>query len=69
MGSGWRRAVVLLSSIIGFAQERKKATRSLAALKPMLVAVVRRDGRPETIAAVQLVPREPRLRLTSRSTV
>ncbi len=50
-------AVVLLNAIIGFAQERK-ATRSLAALQQMLVpvAVVRRDGRLETIAADQLVP-------------
>jgi P-type Ca2+ transporter type 2C len=49
--------VVLLNAMIGFAQERK-ATRSLAALKQMLVAVgvVRRDGALTAISAADLVP-------------
>lgn len=50
-------AVVLLNATIGFIQERK-ATRSLAALKQMLVpvAVVRRDGTIVTVNAEELVP-------------
>jgi Ca2+-transporting ATPase len=49
--------VVLLNAMIGFAQERK-ATRSLAALKEMLVAVavVRRDGALTAVSAADLVP-------------
>ena len=49
--------VILLNATIGFIQERK-ATRSLAALKQMLVpvAVVRRDGTIVTVNAEELVP-------------
>ncbi len=49
--------VMLLNATIGFAQERK-ATRSLAALRQLLVPMttVRREGAPATVPSADIVP-------------